>query len=429
VTFQDLIVTPLYLILLTGLAYLLRPLFTNAQTRKYFLPALLVRFFGAIALGIIYQFYYGGGDTFNYFTHGSAHIWEAFNSNFSDGISLLTHGGGEHPTDSSYLFSSKIWYFRDVKSYLVVRIAAFFDLFTFHTYSATALFFAVFSFSGLWAMYTSVFKLYPNAKYLHIAILFIPSVVFWGSGILKDSVTLGALGWITWAFLNFFALKRMRVLSIVVAILAGILILKIKSYILLCFAPVVFVYLYFGYLKKVRNPIVKVLVIPFLLLFFGGLGVLVADYASTGEYNIDNVAQRAAVTSYDIKYGWGARTGGDGTYDIGTLDGSWGSMLRLAPQAIIVSWFRPFIWEVRNPLMLLAALESLVFLLLIFQLIVKRRMRMVFGDPFMIFCLVFALLFSFAVGMSTGNFGTLMRYKIPMMPFLGILLINSQNRI
>ncbi|MEQ9008058.1 MAG: hypothetical protein RLP12_09255, partial [Ekhidna sp.] len=75
---QDLIVTPIYLILLSTLAIIVRPFVTNKFTRKYFLIALWARFIGAIGLGLVYQFYYQGGDTFNYWTHGSRWIWEAF---------------------------------------------------------------------------------------------------------------------------------------------------------------------------------------------------------------------------------------------------------------------------------------------------------------------------------------------------------------
>jgi hypothetical protein len=48
-----------------------------------------------------------------------------------------------------------------------------------------------------------------------------------------------------------------------------------------------------------------------------------------------------------------------------------------------------------------------------------------FQDPTILFCLVFSLIFAFAVGVSTYNFGTLMRYKIPLMPFycVGLVLI------
>ncbi|MFT6828639.1 MAG: hypothetical protein ACI9GZ_003758, partial [Bacteroidia bacterium] len=58
-------------------------------------------------------------------------------------------------------------------------------------------------------------------------------------------------------------------------------------------------------------------------------------------------------------------------------------------------------------------------------LIYKKRLLVVFDDPFLVFCLIFSILFAFAVGVSTANFGTLMRYKIPMMPFFLILLLKG----
>lgn len=419
---KDLIITPVYLVIFTLLAYFIRPYITNKATRKYFLPALWIRFVGAIALGLIYQFYYGGGDTFGYWEHGSRWIWEAFLEDVSIGFKLLANSGGSRSFDETYQFSSRIWYYRDSNSYMIVRIAAFFDLFTFHTYSATALFFAVFSFSGLWAMYSALNDRYPSVKYLVVAILFIPSVVFWGSGILKDTITLGALGWVTWSVLNIFFLKRRQLFSLIIMVPMAILILQIKSYILLCYAPVIFLLIYLRYIRKVRNMVLKVIFTPILLVVIGGMGFLAINFASTDEYNIDNIAKKAAVTAYDIRYGWGARNGGDGGYDIGLPDGTWQSMVQLMPAAINVSLFRPYLWEVRNPLMLLSAIESTAILLLTIRVFRKRKWKHKLKDPFLIFCLGFTLLFAFAVGVSTFNFGTLMRYKIPFMPFLGILL-------
>ncbi|MEP0984466.1 hypothetical protein [Ekhidna sp.] len=424
---KDLIITPVYLGLFTLLAYFLRPYVTSKATRKYFLPALWVRFIGAIALGLIYQFYYDGGDTFNYFTHGSRWIWEAFLENPLKGIQLLADNGSYPRTPETFEYSSRIWYYGDVKSFTIVRIVALFDLFTLHTYSASALFFAVFSFSGQWAMYVVIHKLYPNRKYLHIPLLFIPSVIFWGSGILKDTITLGALGWLTWVVLNVLIIKKRRGLSIFIGLLAAMLIIQIKSYILLSFLPMVFLLIFLLNMSRIKNRAMKIVLMPFLLLIVSGLGMLATVYASTDEYNIDNIAQRAAVTSYDIRYGWGARTQGDGGYDIGVLDGSWQSMVKLAPQAIVVSLFRPFLWEVKNPLMLLSALESAIVLLVCLRLLISGKLNQIFKDPFLIFCIAFSLLFAFAVGVSTGNFGTLMRYKIPMIPFFFTSLIVAMS--
>ncbi|MFT7158599.1 MAG: hypothetical protein ACI8Q1_003632, partial [Parvicella sp.] len=426
--FKDLIITPIYFFLLSLTAYVIRPYVTTPQTRRFFLPALWVKFAGAILMGLLYQFWYGGGDTFNYFTHGSRWIWEAFNADFMTGLQLLFESGGPDRQPETFQYSQHIWYYRDPNSFFVVRIVAFFDLLTFHTYSATALFFAAFSFSGMWAFFSAVAKKYPaNLRLLAIAILFVPSVAFWGSGILKDTITLGALGWLTYAMIHIIDLRDRGVAYWLTAVFAALLILNIKIYILICYLPTLVIWVYWKQIRAVRSTVIRILVAPILLLFFGLIGFSVLNQVSsqTDKYSLDAIAEQAAITSYDIRYGWGARTGGDGGYDLGVLDGSWQSMFRLMPAAVNVSLFRPYIWEVRNPLMLLSALESLALVILtLWGGLFRSNYQKIFQDPFLIFCLVFSLLFAFAVGVSTFNFGTLMRYKIPMLSFYLVSLSN-----
>lgn len=425
-TLQDFLITPVFLLLLLMVALAVRPAATNRFTRRYYLSALLLRFGGAIALGMIYQFYYGGGDTFNYFTHGSSWIWQAFMDSPGLGLKLLLTSGGEH-FNETFAYSSRIWYYRDPNSYTIVRLAAFFDVFTYHTYTATALFFAAFSFSGSWAMFTAVVRKYPQrSRWLAFVILYVPSVVFWGSGILKDTITLGALGWLTWAMIHLVDFGRRSPKYWIAAVLAAYIIYAIKIYILVCYVPLVFVWLYWKYQIQIRNSVIRVLVAPVLFAAFASVGYLSLQQVTseTNKYSLDAIAQQAAITSYDIRYGWGARTGGDGGYDLGVLDGTWQSMIRLMPQAINVSLFRPYLWEARNPLMLLSALESLAVLLLTLRVVfTKGAVKRVFSDPFLVFCVLFAVLFAFAVGISTYNFGTLMRYKIPLVPFYGVALV------
>ncbi len=86
---RDFIVTPIVLFLVYALAYWIRPKVTDANTRKFFFPALTLKIIGALAVGFIYQFYYDGGDTFNYHTYGSRIIWEAFIDDPGTGLRLI----------------------------------------------------------------------------------------------------------------------------------------------------------------------------------------------------------------------------------------------------------------------------------------------------------------------------------------------------
>ena len=90
-------------------------------------------------------------------------------------------------------------------------------------------------------------------------------------------------------------------------------------------------------------------------------------------------------------------------------------MLTLAPQAINVSLFRPYLWEVNNPLMLLSALESFFLLIFCIIVIVKCNIKIwkFLLQPDILFTLLFSIPFAFAVGVSTFNFGTLVRSRDP----------------
>jgi hypothetical protein len=51
------------------------------------------------------------------------------------------------------------------------------------------------------------------------------------------------------------------------------------------------------------------------------------------------------------------------------------------------------------------------------------------SDPLLIFAFVFAIFFSFSVGLTTANFGALVRYKIPSIPFyMSLLMILDEQR-
>ena len=424
---QDLIITPIYFFVFLAMAFVVKPWFTDNQTRRYFIPGLLAKFIGAIALGLIYQFYYGGGDTFTFHTHGSYWIWEAFMDNPLIGLELLSLDAGDYQS-RSYKYAINIWQFRNDTSYFVIKIAALFDLLTFRTYSATSLFFAVFAFSGQWILFDTFSKIYPSRhKVLAISILFIPSVVFWGSGILKDSITMGALCWITALLFRVVLGGRNFFTHLILIIFFGWLIYSIKIYILLCFLAAASIFLYKHYSDKIRGNLVRIMAAPFIMLIFVGGAFLFLQTITEGDsrYSLDKISQTAKITAYDIRYGWGARQGENSGYTLGELDGSLGSLIRLAPNGIVVSLFRPWLWEVRNPLMLLAALESLFLLVVtayvLFSLKPKIIIKRLSQAP-VLFCLCFSLLFAVAVGVSTYNFGSLMRYKIPLMPYYFTLL-------
>jgi hypothetical protein len=138
------------------------------------------------------------------------------------------------------------------------------------------------------------------------------------------------------------------------------------------------------------------------------------------RYAVDKLSKTAEITARYLTY-VGEKQGGsvyrlDDDFDFSPV-----GMLRKFPLAVNVTLFRPYLWEAYNPVMLLSALESLVTLILtvyiLFQVGIRKTVSYVVSRPIILFCLLFAIAFSFSVGISTYNFGSLVRYKIPMFPF------------
>jgi len=425
---RDLIVTPIILLLVYAGAYMVRPNITDATTRVYFFPALTLKIIGAIAIGLLYQFYYGGGDTFTFHTLGSRIIWEAFIDSPLTGLKLIFSDRSSH--EGIYAYSSKIAFFHDAQSYNVVRISALFDLITFSSYSATAVLFSVFSFTGMWMFFVTFYKQYPTLhRSLAIAVLFIPSVAVWGSGIFKDTLTLGCLGIATYCLHAIFFEHKIKAIPILLLLFSIYIIYCIKIFILQAFIPAACVWIIAQKFGTIPSLVLKILLVPFVILIMLGSGYFAIKEIGedNSKYSLENIAKTAKVTAYDIRY-WSGREAGSG-YSIGELDGTFSSMVKLSPQAINVSLFRPYLWEVRNPLMLLSAVESLAILLITLYVLLKRRVSIfqAIWDPNVLFFLIFSLTFAFAVGVSTFNFGTLARYKIPLLPFYGLALVYIFN--
>ena len=422
---RDFIVTPIIIMAIYAVAYMIRPRVTDSLTRKYFFPALTLKIFGALAVGFIYQFYYGGGDTLNYHTHGSRVIYDAFLESPVNGIKIFFSHGTFGP--GMWDISDKIWYWRDPQSFKVIQIATLLDFITFSTYSATAALFAVIAFCGAWMLFITFYNRHPQAhQLLAISCLFIPSVIFWGSGIFKDTLTLAGIGLILYCLNKMLIQRKISFLLIIGLIFSIWMIFSLKKYILLCFLPVIVLWLFSLALTKVRAVVFKMLLIPVALVpvFFLIYFILLKVGEDDPRYNVNKLAETARITAYDIRYGWGARSGDGSGYALGELDGTWQSMIKLAPSAINVSLFRPYVWEISSPLMVLSALESTALFFLTFYVIYKSRTRMFryLQNPEVILCLGFSIVFAFAVGVSTYNFGSLSRYKIPLLPFYAMAL-------
>jgi hypothetical protein len=285
---------------------------------------------------------------------------------------------------------------------------------------AASVAFAMLSMSGKIAIYR-VFRanVEPECRWwVAIAALFVPSFVFWSSGVIKEAVVVAGFGWSLYG-LHLWMQERRPATGGALLTAGAVLMSVIKPYILFPFLLAASSWYYWSHsLQRGRGRIRPIRLALAASLGLGGVVVLGQQFP---EYSVANFASQA---SYLQEVG---RTGGSafalGSETPTTLAGQ----LAYAPAALLTSLFRPFLFEVHNVPSFVNALETLVLTFLFVRILLTSNLRAVYrrivGDPFLVFCVVFVVAFGIAVGLSTSNMGSLSRYRTPILPFFVVLLL------
>ena len=420
----EIAILPIYLGLIYFFAFAIKS--KNIKTKpsyEYFTKGLMFKILGGIAVCLIYTYYYPGGDTVNFFKGCKAmnglmyYNFEVFLDVLFGDLSWTNYANFTY--DTGY---PPTYMYKDPHTFAVIRYTTPIMMLCFNSFIITTVILACISYIGIWKFYLMMTRIYPDlSKQLAIAILFMPSVVFWGSGLLKDTYTFSAACWFTYCFYKIFIVKEKVFVNMIIILILSVLILNIKPYILIALLPGVFTWFVYSYLVKIKSTFLKFVLGPGMIF----LGLLVSLFFisslgdSFGKYSVENITEVAKVTQEDLSR---SEQYGKGMYELPPIDGSIGSFMRAAPIGITAAWFRPFVFEASSAVMLVSAVENMIVLYLFVMLFVKIKIRqifrIIFSQPVVIFSLIFALIFGFAVGITTPNFGAMVRYKIPLVPFL-----------
>ena len=396
---------------------------------KFYVWGMFAKLVGGVAFSMIYFYYYNGGDTIAYFYSAVA----LRNLAFIDILQFFDVLFGESTIERWSLFTYEtgrpyLWLYFDHRTFFVVRLISPIVLLTFNSYLITTLLIASFSYLGAWSCYRTFCSYFPQIRgQLATAFLFMPSVLFWGSGIMKDTITFTAVCWWIHAVDEVFFKRQGQVKNSVIIVLSALMMIVVKPYIFMVLFPVSLLWILYFRIVGIRNVLIKFVLLPFMVVMLIGLSFFVLDRLGEhfDKFALDSALETIRVTQADM-----VRTDvyGANAFDIGTIENSWSSVFSKFPLAVNAALFRPYIWEARSVVVALSGLENFwVLLVTVFTLL---RVGPVFlfrsmgGNPILLMCLTFAFLFAFVVGVTTPNFGALVRFKIPMVPFyIGALYI------
>jgi hypothetical protein len=397
---------------------------------KYFLPGLTVKFIGGISFAFIYVYYFLAGDTLGYFMDAQG-LMDVFSHRPDLLLDIMATPAMETGTEASFHLSHLYYYNIADSSWNMVKISTMLIYLGLNNYYGVTVICAFLSFLGIWKLFLTFRELYPNIeRKMAIATLFVPSVFFWGSGLLKDTIVIGALGVLVYGLYSFYK-NPFNLKAILNLLLGFVLLLLVKKYVLAAILPSALLWYVFAHKEKIKNNMLKIFLWPFFLIASIGLviGLVITLNQYFEEYNVEDALGRAKVIQVNHYSADGSVEGTGSGYSLGDYEQSAAGVLKVIPAAINVTLFRPYLWEIKNPVMLLAAIES--FSILIFTLYLMfvkinffKALKLIINQPFLFLCLSFSLLFAFSVGFTSYNFGALVRYKIPCIPFfLGFLFM------
>lgn len=407
-----------------------RTYYINNQDDKFFFATgFFLKIFGATASVIIYLFYYGGGDTVEYFKAGESllHYLLEYPSQVSD-VFLSTDL--KHYSANSFIsFPEKNNYWYAKSTFIISKIAMILNLFSFNSFYLTSILCSFFSFFCSWKFYKFIVtNSQLNKRHVGYAIFFMPSVVFWGSGLFKDTYTLGGLYLLIIGFVNLFGYFKFKLSNLIYLLIGGYLLLSIRSFFLIAALP--FILLWVLSLRYYQIPTLsfRLLLLPVFLIATAISAIVIIQ--SLTQFFQELSIEKLIDTSKGFQ-SWHTTLKGS-AYSLGEIEYTTNAFISKIPASIVVTFFRPFLWEAGKPIIFLSALQSLFFLYITIYLIFKMKIiyffKSFFRSPEAIALMGFSLFYGMVAGFTSYNFGALDRYKIPCLSTYILALIFTLDK-
>ena len=383
----------------------------------------LLKVIAGCGLGLIYTHYYtdrSTADTFKFFDDGRI-MFDALSKNPKHFLAMLTGIHSESPELTSYYQKMNAWYNIDVlfnDNHTLVRLNAIFHFFSLGNYYVHVVFINFISFCGLIALFR-LFQstLKSKSKELFAGVLLLPSMVFWGSGLLKDGLLLFALGMLLYS-LNKIIFSKHTTTNIVAFIFCLLLLTITKLYVLIIIFPGIIAW-YWS-----RNNTGRTIVFKFLICYATYLILAFNIGKINNKYKVQDLIYYKQKNFYVLA----ENTKANSVIHIDQIEPTTLSIFEHAPMAVLRVLTRPFLTDSSSPLIFMAALENIliIFILLICLLTFKRSG--IVNQPVFYFSIVFVLLMFSLIGLITPILGAIVRYKVPALPFLMFVCIAMYNK-
>src|SRR6185437_3735138 len=231
-----------------------------------------------VVLWYIYAHHYKNritSDIFKYFDDSKV-IYHTLRTNFADFLKLISGIDDANPAIKHYYMQMNCWLNSHDStlynnSHFIIRLNALFMILSGGHYGVHVIFMCFLSLIGLTFIYKSFYPYLQDKPIgLFAAVFLFPSVLLWGSGVLKEGLVLLGLGISIYYFGNILTKQGNKLKNILLILLGILLIFENKGYVLICILPC-FISEYlisvFDYSKK--HPLVTYGIVTLLYLRIG----------------------------------------------------------------------------------------------------------------------------------------------------------------
>jgi len=401
------------------------------------------RILSGIFIYYFYLFYYGGGDVINY-VRDSVNFFTFAVFHFSTFIRYIIHSLLNQNFYDYFLESSEFYFY-----WYELRLGITYIL-DFNSEMVSILYLPFISlglggylpslvvFNAVYTVYLAKFiheYLQFNRANLNIYHYFVcnlPSFLVWTSAPFKESFV---MLFMIYAAKNLFE-SSFSFYKFSISVFAIYLAYLVKPYIGVPFLAVFII----AYLAKSKtyfsvNIFYKMMYnILFLIFMIASLYFSVNLSEKTGKYSPDKVLSQAYLVYTDLRYNetYYTQTGGS-VYDLGPLEPTLPSFLSKFPLATFTALFRPFLTEGQKGVVLLASLEATFMFLLFLYLSIRynlfKIMIRIYKEKVMFYLFIFSIFLLFFIGLTSGNFGNLVRYRVPPYFFFWLIFFTAVQKV
>jgi hypothetical protein len=373
---------------------------------------LLSKFAAGTALWYVYTYVHtdrATADIYRYFDDGRI-LFDALAENPGDFLRMLTGIGDDAPHIRRVYYEVMNNWYRQYESGLhndahtMIRASAVMHLFSFGHYHVHTLFACMFSMIGLTALHTSLAPLLPGQhRALAMSVFLLPSVLFWGSGAIKEPLLLCGLGLFVSASVGDYQAKR----RLVFGTLGLALLIMLKVYVLLSLLPSLLAY---WWCRRSTGAVAR----KFLLTAAACTGLVLG----VGHmFPACDVLEFMRVKQKDF-IGVAVATQAGSYLELKPLSATMLSFTRAIPHALYMTFLSPLTLGGQSSLALISALETMLLLAAVGLALFRRKPWTEVDKPLLGLCVGFCVTLALVIGWTTPVVGALVRYRVPLLPFL-----------